>query len=132
MHDEDKEMAHKAEKKEISILAVDDTTMFLNLLKLAFQCTDYKLTCVNSGKAALRFLQNNKADLLILDIEMAERKGYELTKKIKEKGYTAPIVFLTANATEADVRKAIEAGGVDFIAKPIDREQVLKKDKKYI
>jgi CheY-like chemotaxis protein len=130
--DKEKDKVPKADKKEISILAVDDTIMFLNLLKLAFQCTDYKLTCVNSGKAALRFLQNNKADLLILDIEMAEMNGYELAIKIKERGYTAPIIFLTASAREEDVRKAVEAGGVDYIVKPIDREQVLSKIKKYV
>jgi DNA-binding response OmpR family regulator len=130
--DKDKEKAPKPEKKEIIILAVDDTVMFLNLLKLAFQCTDYKLICVNSGKAALRYLQNNKADLLILDIEMPEMNGYELAIKIRERGYTAPIIFLTASATEGDVRKAVEAGGVDYIVKPIDREQVLSKIKKYV
>jgi DNA-binding response OmpR family regulator len=130
--DKDKEKVPKAEEKEVNILAVDDTVMFLNLLKLAFQCTNYKLTCLNSGKAALRYLQNNKPDLLILDIEMPEMNGYELAKKIRERGYTAPIIFLTASAKEADVRKAVDAGAVDYIVKPIDRKQVLSKIKKYV
>jgi putative two-component system response regulator len=122
----------KEEKKEINILAVDDTPLFLNLLKVALQGSEYKFTCVNSSRAALNYIELNTPDLFILDIEMPRINGYELAKKLQESGQTAPVIFLTANATPEYVRKAAEAGAVDYIIKPIDSRQVLSKIKKYV
>jgi len=109
------------------ILAVDDNAFFLDTLKHALQETDYKLTCVNSGITALRFLQNNSPDLFILDIDMPEMNGYELAQKIRAYGKKAPIIFLTGNATQEYVIKAINAGAADFIVKPITQKHVIER-----
>jgi CheY-like chemotaxis protein len=118
------------EKK--SILAVDDSAFFLGLLKNVLQDTEYKLTCVTSGRAALKFLQNRRPSLFILDIEMPHLDGYDLAVKIKECGHTAPIIFLTANATRKYVIDAVNAGAVDFIVKAPRKEDVLERIAKYI
>ena len=115
-----------------SILAVDDNAFFLDTLKTALQGSGHKLVCVNSGKAALKFLENNTPGLLILDIEMPEMDGYELAQKIRESGNKAPILFLTGNATSEYVVKAIRAGGADFIVKPITQKHVLERIGKFI
>ena len=115
-----------------SILAVDDVTFFLNTLKSFLQDISCKLTCVNSGEAALRFLNRNDPDLFILDIEMPEMNGYELAQKIRAKGHKAPIIFLTGNASENDVIKAIKVGASDFIVKPINKKQLLERIAKFI
>ena len=114
------------------ILAVDDNTFFLDTLKRVLHDTDYKLTCVTSGIAALRFLQNHRPDLFILDIEMPEMDGYELARKIRAYGKKAPIIFLTGNAKREYVLKAIEAGASDFIVKPINQKHVLERIAKFI
>ena len=118
------------QRKTTSILAVDDVTFFLGALQELLKVTGYKLTCVNSGAAALRFLRNNSPDLFLLDIDMPEMNGYDLARKIREGGHTAPIIFLTANSSHKHVMKAIEAGAVDFIVKPINRIQVISKIEK--
>jgi CheY-like chemotaxis protein len=115
-----------------SILAVDDNTFFLDNLKATLQDTNYKLTCVTSGIAALRYLQNRRPDLFILDIEMPEMDGYELAHKIRAYRKKAPIIFLTGNATKEYVTKAIKAGAADFIVKPIDKKYVLERIEKHI
>jgi CheY-like chemotaxis protein len=115
-----------------SILAVDDSAFILGILKNILQDTGYKLTCVTSGNDALKFLQNHYPDMFILDIEMPKIDGYELAKKIKEKGHKAPIIFLTANATKEYVIQAVDVGAVDFIVKPVDKEHVLARIAKYI
>jgi CheY-like chemotaxis protein len=115
-----------------SILAVDDNAYFLEMIKGILYDKKYKLTCVISSRDAIRFLQNHKPDLFILDIEMPQLNGYELAKKIREYGHTAPIIFLTANATKEYLLKAVEAGAADFIAKPPQKEYVLEKIAKYI
>jgi CheY-like chemotaxis protein len=109
------------------ILAVDDVALFLQTLKTNLAGSPYKLICVTSGADALRFIANKNPDLFILDLEMPEMNGYELAQKIKEAGKTAPIVFLTGNAKKEYVIKALEIGAADFIAKPIDKQQVLSR-----
>jgi CheY-like chemotaxis protein len=110
-----------------SILAVDDQSISLSTLKSFLKDTPYKLTCTASGEDALNFLRNNYPDLFILDIMMPAMDGYELAEKIRKSGQKAPIIFLTGNATRDSVLKAILAGGVDFIVKPANKEQVLRR-----
>jgi CheY-like chemotaxis protein len=114
------------------ILAVDDTAFFLSMLKTTLQDSRYKLTCVTSGKDALKYLENNKPDLFLLDIEMPGMDGYELAAKIREKGHKAPIVYLTGNAKRENITRAMKSGAADFIIKPINKELLLVKIAKYI
>jgi CheY-like chemotaxis protein len=117
---------------EKNILAVDDTEFFLRTLKTLLQDTPYKLTCITSGKVALNFLQKNHPDLFILDIDMPEMNGYELAMRIRECGQQAPIIFLTGNTTQKSVEKAHMVGASDFIAKPVNKDQVLQRINKFI
>ena len=119
-------------KNEYNILAVDDTALFLRLVKQFLDKTEYKVVCVNTGTAAMRYLSHNKPDLFLLDINMPGMNGYELAKKIREQGFNEPIIFLTAHSNRAAVIKAIQAGGTDFIIKPCTKEQLLERIKKNI
>jgi len=115
-----------------SILAVDDRHFFLNALKNMLQHSGYMVTCVNSGAAALNFLKIQRPGLFILDIEMPDMDGYELARRIKEAGHTAPIIFLTGNAHRDYVVKALQAGAADFIVKPVTKAQLFERIEKYI
>ncbi|MCL1904303.1 MAG: response regulator [Oscillospiraceae bacterium] len=115
-----------------SILVVDDSAFFLNAMRTTLKDSPYKATFINSGASALKYLKSHSVDLIILDIEMPFMDGYELAKKIKENRVMAPIIFLTGNAEKSYVVKAIQAGAVDFILKPIDKNLVLNKIAKYI
>ena len=128
----EKESAAEKDSGEKSILAVDDAAISLILLKNSLQGEPFKLTCVNSGESAMRFLENSDPDLFILDIEMPGMNGYELAKKIRENGHKAPIIFLTGNSTKEYVLKAIKAGASDFIVKPIYKENITEKINKHI
>ena len=118
--------------KEYSILAVDDTSFFLERLKLFFGGTPYKITCVKSGKMALRFLSANKPDLFLLDIGMPEMDGFELAKEIRAMGITSPIIFLTSHSTKKSVLDAMKAGGSDFIIKPNTKEYIMGRVKAHL
>ena len=117
---------------ERAILAVDDAAISLTMLKKSLVDEPYKLTCVTSGENALQFLKANDPDLFILDIEMPKMNGYELAEKIRENGHEAPIIFLTGNSTKECVAKAIQAGGSDFIVKPIHKENLARKIHKHL
>ena len=115
-----------------TILAVDDRHFFLTAIKTMLQDTGYKATCINSGAAALKYLDKHKPDLFILDIEMPEMDGYELATRIRKSGQTAPILFLTGNANKESVIKALQAGAADFIVKPVTKDQLLERIGRYI
>jgi len=114
------------------ILAVDDTAFFLTILKKILQDTRYKLTCVSSGRDALKYLEKSQPDIFLLDIEMPGMDGYELAARIKESGQKAPIIFLTGNAKKEYLAKAVKVGAVDFIIKPINKDVLLGKIRKYL
>jgi len=133
---EDDSPTKKEEKKtdvpKRCILAVDDVPFFLKTLEKALENSRYELVAVTSGEAALRYLQNRRPDLFILDIEMPAMNGYELAQKLREAGHTAPILFLTGNAQQEYVLRAIEAGAADFVLKPINRDYLLARIEKHI
>lgn len=116
----------------MSILAVDDDAFSLDTLKASLEDSEYRFIGVNSGEAALKYLQNHDPALYILDIEMPEIDGYELARRITQMGKTAPILFLTGNATREYVLKALKAGAADFIVKPVKKKLILDKVEKYI
>lgn len=101
------------------ILIVDDNKMNLVSAKNAL-AEDYKVTAVTSGMQALKFLENNQPDLILLDINMPEMDGFEVMNKIsaREEWSNIPIVFLTADTESETESRCLEAGAMDFIAKP--------------
>jgi len=117
---------------DMKILAVDDTTFFQTILKKVLQDSRYKLTCAASGREALKYLEKHTANMFLLDIEMPGMDGFELATRIREKGHKEPIIFLTGNAKKEHLAKALEAGATDFIIKPINKEILLAKIRKYI
>lgn len=101
------------------ILIVDDNKTNLTSAKLVLNDI-YKVTPVISGAQALKFLENNTADLILLDINMPEMDGFEVMEKIKanETWSAIPIIFLTADNDAETESRCLEAGALDFIAKP--------------
>jgi CheY-like chemotaxis protein len=120
-------MANEERTEQKLILAVDDASFILQTLKMHLSEQPYKLVCVTSGADALRFIEKRTPDLYLLDVEMPEMNGYELALEIMTLGKKAPIIFLTGNSDKESVAKAMMVGAVDFIIKPINKEQVLSR-----
>lgn len=101
------------------ILIVDDNKTNLVSAKNAL-AEEYKVTPVTSGEQALKFLDKNVPDLILLDINMPEMDGFEVQEKIKEMNECChvPIIFLTADNDSATESRCLESGALDFIAKP--------------
>lgn len=101
------------------ILIVDDNKTNLASARSVLNGI-YKVTAVTAGAQALKFLENNSCDLILLDINMPEMDGFEVMKKIgkNEACKDIPIIFLTADNDAGTESRCLEAGAVDFIAKP--------------
>lgn len=101
------------------ILIVDDNKTNLASARSVLSET-YKVTAVTMGVQALKFLERNLCDLILLDINMPEMDGFEVMKRIRENERCAniPIIFLTADSDPVTESRCFEEGALDFIAKP--------------
>ncbi len=109
------------------ILIVDDTPENLNLLSEMLSKQGYKVHLAPSGKLALRFLEFNIPDLILLDIMMPQPDGYQLCSEIKacERTQDIPIIFLSALQEVFDKVRAFSLGACDYITKPFEYQEVL-------
>ncbi|HNT26374.1 MAG TPA: hybrid sensor histidine kinase/response regulator [Anaerolineales bacterium] len=111
------------------ILIVDDTPMNQRLLSHVLTQNGYKTRIAGTGKQALEAVRQAHPDLVLLDIMMPEMTGYDVCEQLKADPAThsIPVVFLSAlDATEDKVR-AFTVGGVDYITKPFQIEEVLAR-----
>ncbi len=100
------------------IIVVDDMMVSILQTKMALG-EDFEILQAQSGLDALDLLKNKPSpDLFIIDIEMPNMDGHSLARTLHNKGYDAPIIFLTARADKETVMKCIAIGATDYIVKP--------------
>jgi PAS domain S-box-containing protein len=111
------------------ILVVDDSTANLQLLMNLLTKQGYTVYPASDGELALEFVQSTLPDLILLDIKMPGMSGYEVCRRLKanETTHSIPIVFLSALEDERDKVKGFQAGGVDYITKPFQPEEMLAR-----
>ncbi len=112
-----------------SILIVDDNPNNLRVLGGMLQQSGYKVRPALSGALALRSMQSSLPDLVLLDIRMPEMDGYEVCRRLKLDPVTRkiPVIFISALQEAGDKVDAFSAGGVDYIVKPFQIEEVLAR-----
>lgn len=111
------------------ILLVDDTPDNLRLLSTMLTEQSYEVRSVKNGSAALMGVQAQPPDLILLDITMPDMDGYEVCQRLKAnpKTQAIPIIFISALNEGIDKVKAFHVGGVDYITKPFQVEEVLAR-----
>jgi len=111
------------------ILIVDDLNSNLDLLSNYLSEEEYVVATVNSAKSALAKIKSHRFDIILLDINMPDMNGIELCKVLKENDATKniPIIFLTAINSQDVIIEAFKAGGVDYIQKPFNVEELKMK-----
>jgi len=116
--------------KNKTILVVDDTIANLDIL--VGLLSDYDVIDTTSGKEALSIVEEEKIDLILLDIMMPEMDGYEVCKKLKSNINTKdiPVVFITAKTDEESIERAYSIGGSDYVTKPFLPRELLARVKR--
>lgn len=112
--------------QDIDILIVDDTIANLQLLAGMLKEEGYKVRPASSGRIALEAIAKKAPDLILLDIKMPEMDGYEVCARLKSNPvtYHIPVLFISALTDVSDKLKAFEVGGLDYINKPFQIEEV--------
>lgn len=109
----------------MKILAVDDN--IINLATIEQELKDrYEVITVNSGARAIRYLNKDKPDLVLLDVQMALMDGIETLKEMRtmENGATIPVIMLTSKKDKETVIEGSKLGILDYVVKPFDTQDL--------
>ena len=119
-------MNHETANSPASILVVDDTPANLQLLSGMLKERGYRVRPAPSGELALRGAQAVPPDLILLDVTMPGMDGYEVCARLKaeERLCDIPVLFISALTEPMDKVRAFQAGGVDYVTKPFNIEEV--------
>lgn len=118
----------KNDEDRETLLFVDDNDELRNYIQLSFS-SSYRVRTVESGEAALAFLEHDVCDIVVSDVMMPGMNGADLCRTIKENPETSwlPVILLTAISGRDFVIKGLEGGADDYITKPFDVEILKKK-----
>ena len=116
------------------ILIVDDTPDNLTVLRQMLAEQNYMVRPALNGEIAIKAVNMSSPDLILLDIRMPGMDGYEVCKQLKseEKTSRVPVIFISALNELDDKVKAFSLGGVDYITKPFQAEEVLARVKTHL
>lgn len=116
------------------VLIVDDNPENLDLLVDILEPLEYDIGIATSGESAQRVVPLLQPDLILLDVMMPGIDGYETCTWLKQNPdyRDIPVIFITAKTDIADLKKGFEVGGVDYIRKPVQREEVLARTQTHV
>ncbi|MBQ9746297.1 MAG: response regulator transcription factor [Clostridia bacterium] len=112
-----------------NILVVDDDKNTRMFLSAVLENAGYTVHTAEDGEDALRVMDREHVDLVVLDIMMPKMDGYEFTKTLRETQNNLPILMVSAKQLPADKHKGLLVGTDDYITKPIDDEEMLYRIK---
>ena len=118
------------EEKKPVILVVDDVPENRKILATIInKNTNYTVTLAPDGRSVLQAIEEDIPDLILLDIMMPGMDGYEVANVLRSKEATKdiPILFITAVTDVESVVKAFESGGIDYITKPFNKQELLAR-----
>ena len=111
------------------IVIIDDTPANLHLLANLLKESGYKIRPFPSGKLGLERIKHSPPDLILLDIQMPNMDGYQVCEQLKANDISRdiPVIFISALNEALDKVKAFSVGGIDYITKPFQAEEVLAR-----
>jgi len=111
------------------ILTVEDQPNIRRLITYVLTKAGYKVLQAGDGAAAVRVLQQNIPDLILLDLRMPKMDGFELLTLLRkyEAAASVPVVILTSLNTPRDLDRALQLGVVDYLTKPIDPRALVER-----
>ncbi len=108
------------------IVIVDDDPIVLASCKRVFEAEGFEVYLVPSADQALKVMENNIIDILLIDIKMPERDGMYLTRAVKKQWPEVPIVVMSGYPTPETIAEGLTLGAEEFIAKPFTPDELLK------
>lgn len=111
------------------ILVVDDDQLILKMIRIRLQLSGYDVVTVSNGKEALALIGSTQPDIMLLDVLMPGIDGFEVLKRLRIFS-ELPVIVLSARSEYAE--KAVSVGANDFLAKPFDVDEMVKRIERLI
>lgn len=117
-----------------TLLVVDDNPKNLQIVALILRELNYKLIIATDGKSAVDLVERARPDLILLDVMMPGMDGFDTCKMIKSNpaNDNIPVIFLTALSEKVNTVKGFEVGGVDYMVKPFNKEELVTRIKTHL
>jgi len=109
------------------IVVVEDEEELSKLICQHLEEAGMNVQAYNRTAPALRFLQHNFANLILLDVNLPDGNGFDLLKQIKEQDINTPAIFLTANSQDQDKVRGLNLGGDDYVTKPFSYTELVAR-----
>ncbi|MCR4434968.1 MAG: response regulator transcription factor [Clostridiales bacterium] len=109
-----------------SVLLVEDDLSLIDGLEFSLQKNGFHVHVARTVKEALSVIQDQRYDLLILDLTLSDGNGFEICKKVRQSS-TVPIIFLTASDEEVNIVMGLDMGGDDYITKPFKLNELISR-----
>jgi DNA-binding response OmpR family regulator len=114
-------------QSDIRLLLVDDEVGFVNVLAKRITRRHFDVQKAYSGSEAIQILRNNVFDVAILDLKMEDMDGIDVLKVFKKMAPRLQVIMLTGHGCEEAAREGLEAGAFDYLTKPCEFEELMKK-----
>jgi len=124
----------RPEQARGNLLVVDDDLFMRQTLEALLNGEGYEVRCAPTGATALMFAREDPPELILLDIRLPNMDGFEVCRRLKDDPRTAPIpvIFISGLDEMVDKVKGFAAGGVDYITKPLQGEEVLARVRSHL
>jgi two-component system, OmpR family, copper resistance phosphate regulon response regulator CusR len=109
------------------ILIAEDEARIASFLEKGLRANGFSTEVVSDGEEALRLARSGRFDLLILDVGLPGRDGFEVLRELRQEGGQLPVVILTARDSVGDTVAGLEGGADDYITKPFRFEELLAR-----
>jgi two-component system OmpR family response regulator len=110
-----------------AVLVVDDEPNIRELVQVALQFHGCSVTTAATGKDALRQIEADHPDLIVLDVMLPDLDGFEVVRRLRAAGNEVPVIFLTARDTSTDTVTGLALGGDDYVTKPFSVESLVAR-----
>ena len=113
--------------KQAQLLFVDDNPESVAVLINKLENLDFSISVASDGQEAIELTEALHPDIIMMDVFMPGMDGYETCRQLKLKESTSdiPVIFMTAHADQASMLRGFEVGGVDYVTKPVQYEELL-------
>lgn len=111
----------------MKLLLAEDDRDLSRVLTTILKMNKYMVDAVNNGEEALSYAENGEYDVIVLDVMMPKKNGFEVLDELRRKRIYTPIVMLTAKAETADRVYGLDLGADDYVAKPFEMQELLAR-----
>ena len=120
--------------KDMSVLIVDDISVNVVLLAAILEMNGYTVLTADNGPKAREIALREQPGIILLDIMMPGEDGFETCQKLKKNAITAdiPVIFISALDDSKSIVKGLTVGGLDYISKPFNKDEVLARVRNYL